>query len=980
MVAMILFVATFLFNGVREEIYMKNVWKIVGVVLLIGGIGASVLWLTNLGENDDVQKQAEDEIVENVENNEKNNNNIEDADIVRESETDVRESVSDEKNEIIEAEVYYEINSGNEEEIIEVMPNNDTAVLLQNPNYIYNEEAMKVDTDGDGVPDVVENWYGLDSTQSDSDEDGLTDYEELNYTWTDPLSADTDRNGVPDIESDVDGDGIKYIDEISFNTNPLSADTDGDNLTDYEEIYTYNTIVHSIDSDEDGLSDYDEVVLNLNPLINDTDNDGILDADEKSEQVVEKIFEHGEGRGITKVNVSMNVAGNAQSNVNIFNMYETDMLSGNVRGLVGVPIEINSNMEFDSAKIKIYYDETMLGDVSEYSLGILWYDWENEIYQVIKSGINLYENWISFETTHFSTYMIIDSKEWSDAWRENVMYRSLAVGEDEQYLDIVFVVDCSSSMFGVKMDRAKTCLKNFVNSMQSRDEAAIICYEERAGVVCDFTRDTITLEKSIDKLFALGETNYMSGLLTALEVFSKRESNNRKIVVMISDGDGLYADKIVESYVEQNIPIYIIEVDNEFGNYAFERVSVATGGQHYYGKMRDTFEYNFALVQELTTERIDLTDNDDDGLYDIFETRGMKLANGQVIYTDPTKYDTDGDGLSDYQETGILYAADLYKIPGNFFVKDEEYDNIQYFMMISDPTKIDTDGDGLDDSIDDYCWTVDMKCVAKLSNIYSGTKYLKIEKGKNIYTYAGDQGWWSEMAGSSAPKNYWDFAMDKNYRLGKMGCGVIAVSDVEVYLMQQNPGYNSSINGITYDEQTGIIKKEEYMSYVNLASDLEYGFGGGIIYYNTGLMPSDMEAGLNRFLQMNNHEYTSVKWAPYSTFGKKEENWLVLEEIKSMLKKDLPVVFAYYTSDENNRITLYSDYEYAKDRAQKEDENKQQPKSHYMTIIGLYRYWEDEAMKYEYIMEVVSWGKIYYIRYDEYSDNMCYFSNILRIE
>ena len=76
---------------------MKNVWKIVGVVLLIGGIGASVLWLTNLGENDDVQKQAEDEIVENVENNEKNNNNIEDADIVRESETDVRESVSDKK-------------------------------------------------------------------------------------------------------------------------------------------------------------------------------------------------------------------------------------------------------------------------------------------------------------------------------------------------------------------------------------------------------------------------------------------------------------------------------------------------------------------------------------------------------------------------------------------------------------------------------------------------------------------------------------------------------------------------------------------------------------------------------------------------------------------------------------------------------------------------------------------------------------------
>ena len=53
--------------------------------------------------------------------------------------------------------------------------------------------------------------------------------------------------------------------------------------------------------------------------------------------------------------------------------------------------------------------------------------------------------------------------------------------------------------------------------------------------------------------------------------------------------------------------------------------------------------------------------------------------------------------------------------------------------------------------------------------------------------------------------------------------------------------------------------------------------------------------------------------------------------------------------------------------------------SHYMTIIGLYKYWDEEIKRFEYILEVVSWGDVYYIGYDEYSDNISYFSNILTI-
>ncbi len=98
------------------------------------------------------------------------------------------------------------------------------------------------------------------------------------------------------------------------------------------------------------------------------------------------------------------------------------------------------------------------------------------------------------------------------------------------------------------------------------------------------------------------------------------------------------------------------------------------------------------------------------------------------------------------------------------------------------------------------------------------------------------------------------------------------------------------------------------------------------------------------------------------------------------INNDLPVIFSYYTADDDNPITLYSEIEYAKLRDEKSDAGKEPARRHYMTIVGLHKYFKESTMTYEYILEVVSWGNIYYIRYDDYSDNISYFSNILRIQ
>jgi hypothetical protein len=107
--------------------------------------------------------------------------------------------------------------------------------------------ADRVDTDRDGVPDVVELNLGLDPAKPSSRDDGVLDGERdlagdsLSLTWKlkygyDPLKLDSDDSGVPDAQEDPDRDGVTNVQEKLARTSPISADTDADGWDDKSEI------------------------------------------------------------------------------------------------------------------------------------------------------------------------------------------------------------------------------------------------------------------------------------------------------------------------------------------------------------------------------------------------------------------------------------------------------------------------------------------------------------------------------------------------------------------------------------------------------------------------------------------------------------------------------------------------------------------------------------------------------------------------
>jgi hypothetical protein len=181
-----------------------------------------------------------------------------------------------------------------------------------------------LDRDGDGLSNRGEFQHATDPNNPDSEGDRLLDGEEVNTYHTDPLYWDTDRDGMPDYfetqhslnplspgdaSTDADGDSFdinsdgvpeqawpnlaeyRYGRPATYNeastgpwllgTNPQDLDSDDDGAPDgYEVYYGTNPVLPAdgnSDWDKDGLNFTDEVRHGTSPNDPDTDGDGLCD-------------------------------------------------------------------------------------------------------------------------------------------------------------------------------------------------------------------------------------------------------------------------------------------------------------------------------------------------------------------------------------------------------------------------------------------------------------------------------------------------------------------------------------------------------------------------------------------------------------------------------------------------------------------------------------------------------------------------------
>ncbi len=133
---------------------------------------------------------------------------------------------------------------------------------------VYLTSPFLSDTDNEGLNDYDEvTVYGTDPLKIDSDDDSVSDSEEIR-AGTDPLdvaSFPTDRDektgisksweekyniAVPDGSQDSDSDGLADVLEYNYGTNPITIDSDADGYTDAEEILSLHT--NPLDANDPG--------------------------------------------------------------------------------------------------------------------------------------------------------------------------------------------------------------------------------------------------------------------------------------------------------------------------------------------------------------------------------------------------------------------------------------------------------------------------------------------------------------------------------------------------------------------------------------------------------------------------------------------------------------------------------------------------------------------------------------------------------
>jgi len=94
----------------------------------------------------------------------------------------------------------------------------------------YTVTGGEIDSDGDGLLDSEEAAIGTDPYDPDTDQDGLSDGDEVNRHGTDPLNPDSDWDALKD--------GAEVL---TYQTDPLDRDTDDGGVADGHEVIEDNT-------------------------------------------------------------------------------------------------------------------------------------------------------------------------------------------------------------------------------------------------------------------------------------------------------------------------------------------------------------------------------------------------------------------------------------------------------------------------------------------------------------------------------------------------------------------------------------------------------------------------------------------------------------------------------------------------------------------------------------------------------------------
>ncbi|MBQ7962714.1 MAG: VWA domain-containing protein [Clostridia bacterium] len=544
----------------------------------------------------------------------------------------------------------------------------------------YGLDSIVLDSDEDGFPDCLTN----NDYTTDTDGDGLSDYQELMYCGTDPLIIDTDGDGIDDLNSDTDGDTLSNKYELSIGTHPTYADTDNDELNDDKEI-ALGTNPLVADTDEDGAADGWEIENGFDPLtFNDTFSiKGELDKSTDT-TVTASVYMDINGKQTDTLNVTT-----VDSSNNAF-------ISENIPGYIGNGYDFSIDGTFNEATLEFTYDTTVgeIGD--DFQPRIYYLNEETGTFEELPNQ-TVENGKVTAVTTHFSTYILLNKVEFDKVWSNEIKSPIVDSEGRQTGIDVVFAIDVSGSMSSYsRLSTAKTALTTFLNALEKNDRAALVKFSSYSTIVSSLTSDINSVKSRVSGLSASGQTSMYKGLNTAINLLTNSsETYGYKMIVILSDGKdepstsyNSYYKDLVDEAIANDITIYTVGAGTSVSTSILTQVAENTGGSYYAATATSGITDAFEYIQSNTVDV--KTDSNNDGIPDYYaeliKKGEMLLGNGSADLKGidlNESADIDGDGLKNGEEIVVV-----------------ENNGKVYLKYQSSPIKKDTDADGIPDNTD----------------------------------------------------------------------------------------------------------------------------------------------------------------------------------------------------------------------------------------------------------------------------------------
>ena len=194
----------------------------------------------------------------------------------------------------------------------------------------------------------------------------------------------------------------------------------------------------------------------------------------------------------------------------------------------------------------------------------------------------------SFEDSKPGSWQVEKSGKWIDKGKAEVTFDvTSTLMKQNEYTDVIFVLDISGSMEGDRISHVKSDMRELLNTLLENkgNRAGVIAFSNESQILLGLTDDKNNLNNVIDNLEVTGDTNYYQALVDVEELLKgyKKENNRDLVVLFLTDGyPNIDSPNEVTqyAYLKENYPYAIFNgVQYEMGDIILDPIKKISDNQ-----------------------------------------------------------------------------------------------------------------------------------------------------------------------------------------------------------------------------------------------------------------------------------------------------------------------------------------------------------------------------------------------------------------